>query len=141
MVLAQSSRGAGDKDVTLYGVMSPTCSGTLSGAATGTLRLCRSGSACRTARALPVGGDAGGGGVNFASINNTTYGNQVAQALKASGATSCTHWLAAEKAIFKHGDLAPTMWSTLPTFAKRREVRPRRPQGIAPATLRVTKKK
>jgi peptide/nickel transport system substrate-binding protein len=80
-----------------------------------------------------------GGGVNFAHINNVAYGNEVAKALAASGATACTHWINAEKQIFRHGDLLPTWWSTLPTFSKRAKFS-LGDQGIAPTSLRITKK-
>ncbi len=142
MALAQQQlAAAGDNNVTLDGTTSPNLLGTLFGSGDWDVALVPLGVSA-PAQLVPFlsGATPAGGGVNFASINNSGYGNQVAQALKASGATACTHWLAAEKAIFKHGDLAPTMWSTLPTFAKGVKFG-LGDQGIAPATLRVTKKK
>lgn len=79
-------------------------------------------------------------GDNFAGINNSVYQNQTAAALKTDGATSCGHWLKAEKGLFTHSDLVPTWSNTLPTFGKGVKFS-LGSQGVAPTSLRVTKKK
>jgi peptide/nickel transport system substrate-binding protein len=142
MALAQQElNAAGDNNVTLDGVTSPNLLGTLFGSGDWDVALVPLGVSA-PAQLVPFlsGAAPAGGGVNFAHINNVAYGNQVAQALQASGAKACTHWIAAEKQIFRHGDLLPTMWSTLPTFAKGAKFS-LGDQGIAPASLRITKKK
>ncbi len=132
---------AGDNNVTLDGTTTPNLLGTLFGGGNWDVAIVPLGVSAPSQLVPFLSGAApAGGGVNFASIHNVAYGNQVAQAQNASGATSCTHWLAAEKAIFRHGDLLPTYWSTLPTFAKGAKFS-LGDQGIAPASLRVTKKK
>jgi peptide/nickel transport system substrate-binding protein len=77
-------------------------------------------------------------GNNFAGIHNAKYSSQVVQALKTTGATSCGHWLSAEKAIFKGADLAPTMSNTLPTFGKHVKFG-LGGFGVSPTTLRLSK--
>lgn len=141
MALAQQElNAAGDNNVTLDGVTSPNLLGTLFGSGDWDVALVPLGVSA-PAQLVPFlsGAAPAGGGVNFAHINNVAYGNQVAQALQASGAKACTHWIAAEKQIFRHGDLLPTMWSTLPTFAKGAKFS-LGDQGVAPSSLRITKK-
>jgi peptide/nickel transport system substrate-binding protein len=132
---------AGDNSVTLNGTTTPNLLGTLFGGGNWDVAIVPLGVSAPS-QLVPFLSGAGpaGGGVNFATIHNVAYANQVAQAQNASGATSCTHWLAGEKAIFTHGDLVPTYWTTLPTFAKGAKFS-LGDQGIAPASLRVTKKK
>lgn len=77
---------------------------------------------------------------NFAGINNATYQKDVGAAQKKPGTAGCKTWLAAEAAIFKHADLVPTSWNTLPIFGKGVKFG-LGDDGIAPSTLRVTKKK
>jgi peptide/nickel transport system substrate-binding protein len=132
---------AGDNNVTLNGTTTPNVLGTLFGGGNWDVAIVPLGVSAPSQLVPFLSGAApAGGGVNFAHINNVAYGNQVAQAQNASGATSCKHWLAGEKAIFQHGDLVPTYWTTLPTFAKGVKFS-LGDQGIAPASLRVTKKK
>jgi peptide/nickel transport system substrate-binding protein len=142
MALAQQElSAAGDNNVTLDGTTSANLLGTIFGSGDWDVALVPLGvSAPPQLTPFLSGAGPAGGGDNFASINNVAYGNQVAQALKTSGAKSCTHWLDAEKAIFRHGDLLPTMWSTLPTFAKGVTFS-LGDQGVAPTSLRVTKHK
>ena len=99
---------AGDNNVTLDGTTTPNLLGTLFGGGNWDVAIVPLGVSAPS-QLVPFlsGATPAGGGVNFAAIHNVAYGNQVAQAQNASGATSCTHWLAAEKAIFRHGDLAP----------------------------------
>jgi len=110
---------AGDNNVTLNGTTTPNVLGTLFGSGNWDVAIVPLGVSAPS-QLVPFlsGATPAGGGVNFAAIHNVAYGNQVAQAQNASGATSCTHWLAAEKAIFRHGDLLPTYWSTLPTQSR-----------------------
>jgi peptide/nickel transport system substrate-binding protein len=142
MALAQQElSAAGDNNVTLDGTTGSNLLGILFGSGDWDVALVPLGVSA-PAQLVPFlsGPTPAGGGDNFAAINNIAYGNQTAQAVKASGAKSCTHWLNAEKAIFRHADLVPTMWSTLPTFAKGAKFG-LGDQGIAPASLRITKKK
>jgi peptide/nickel transport system substrate-binding protein len=132
---------AGDNNVKLDGTTTPNLLGTLFGGGNWDVAIVPLGLSVPSQFVPFLSGPApAGGGDNFASIHNVAYGNQAAQAAKASGAKSCTHWLAAEKAIFQHGDLLPTYWSTLPTFAKGAKFS-LGDQGVAPASLRLTKKK
>jgi peptide/nickel transport system substrate-binding protein len=140
-LLQNQLSAAGDNNVTLDGQTTPNLLGTLFGGGNWDVAIVPLGVSAPSQLVPFLSGAApAGGGDNFASIHNVAYGNQVAQAQNASGATSCTHWLAAEKAIFQHGDLLPTYWSTLPTFAKGAKFS-LGDQGIAPASLRLTKKK
>src|SRR5215471_15064699 len=103
---------AGDNNVTLNGTTTPNVLGTLFGSGNWDVAIVPLGVSAPS-QLVPFlsGATPAGGGVNFAAIHNVAYSNQVTQAQNASGATSCTHWLAAEKAIFRHGDLLPTYWS------------------------------
>ena len=132
---------AGDTNVTLDGMTGNNLLGTLFGSGDWDVAIVPLGVSA-PAQLVPFlsGAAPAGGGVNFAHINNVAYGNEVAKALQASGAKSCTHWINAEKQIFRHGDLLPTWWSTLPTFAKGVKFS-LGDQGVAPASLRITKKK
>ncbi len=140
-LVQQELSAAGDNNATLDGVTSPNLLGTLFGSGDWDVALVPLGVSA-PGQLVPFlsGATPAGGGDNFAAINNVAYGNQTAQAAKTTGATSCGHWLGAEKAIFRHADLAPTMWSTLPTFAKGVKFS-LGDQGVAPASLRITKKK
>jgi peptide/nickel transport system substrate-binding protein len=131
---------AGDTNVTLDGTTGPNLLGILFGSGDWDVAIVPLGVSA-PAQLVPFlsGAAPAGGGVNFAHINNIAYGNEVTKALAASGATACTHWIKAEKQIFTHGDLLPTWWSTLPTFAKGAKFS-LGDQGIAPASLRITKK-
>jgi peptide/nickel transport system substrate-binding protein len=142
MALAQNElNAAGDNNVTLDGVTGPNLLGTIFGGGDWDVALVPLGVSA-PAQLVPFlsGATPAGGGDNFADIHNIAYLNQTAAAVKASGAKSCTHWLAAEKAIFGHGDLLPTWWSSLPTFAKGAKFT-LGDQGVAPTSLRLTKKK
>jgi peptide/nickel transport system substrate-binding protein len=77
---------------------------------------------------------------NFAGINNATYEKDVATAMKKPGTAGCKSWLAAEAAIFKHADLVPTSWNTAPIFGRGVKFG-LGGEGVAPTTLRLTKKK
>ena len=118
---------AGDNNVTLDGTTTPNLLGTLFGGGNWDVAIVPLGVSAPS-QLVPFlsGATPAGGGVNFAAIHNVAYGNQVAQAQNASGATSCTHWLAAEKAIFRHGDLLPDVLEHAADLRQGREVQPRR---------------
>jgi peptide/nickel transport system substrate-binding protein len=142
MALAQQElSAAGDNNVTLDGVTGSNLLGVIFGGGDWDVALVPLGVSA-PGQLVPFlsGATPAGGGDNFANIHNIAYLNQTAAAVKAAGAKSCTHWLAAEKAIFGHGDLLPTWWSSLPTFAKGVKFT-LGDQGVAPTSLRVTKKK
>jgi peptide/nickel transport system substrate-binding protein len=142
MALAQQQlNAAGDNNVTLDGVTGNNLLGVLFGGGDWDVALVPLGVSA-PAQLVPFlsGATPAKGGDNFAAIHNVTYLNQTAAAVKASGAKSCTNWLAAEKAIFTHADLVPTMWSTLPTFAKGVKFS-LGDQGVAPTSLRLSHKK
>src|SRR5262249_61585258 len=106
---------AGDNNVTLNGTTTPNVLGTLFGSGNWDVAIVPLGVSAPS-QLVPFlsGATPAGGGVNFAHINNIAYSNEVTKALAASGATACTHWINAEKQIFRHGDLLPTWWRTLP---------------------------
>ncbi|HKD94651.1 MAG TPA: ABC transporter substrate-binding protein [Gaiellaceae bacterium] len=142
MTLAQQElSAAGDNNATLDGVTGANLLGVIFGGGDWDVALVPLGVSA-PAQLVPFlsGPTPAGGGDNFANIHNIAYLNQTAAAVKASGAKSCTHWLAAEKAIFSHGDLLPTWWASLPTFAKGAKFT-LGDQGVAPTSLRLTKKK
>jgi len=140
-LMQQELSAAGENNVTLDGTTGPNLLGILFGSGDWDVAIVPLGVSAPT-QLVPFlsGATPANSGTNFAAINNLSYQSQVASALKTSGAKSCTHWLDAEKAIFRHADLVPTMWNTLPTFAKGVKFS-LGDQGIAPATLRITKKK
>ena len=140
-LMQQELSAAGDNSVTLDGTTGPNLLGTLFGSGDWDVAIVPLGvSAPSQLVGFLSGPTPANNGTNFAAINNVAYSNAVASAATASGATSCKDWIGGEKAIFRHADLVPTMWSTLPTFAKGAKFC-LGDQGIAPATLRVTKKK
>jgi peptide/nickel transport system substrate-binding protein len=141
MTLAQQELDAAGANASLDGTTTPNLLGTLFGSGNWDVALVPLGVSAPTQLVPFLSGPApAGNGDNFAGIANATYGSQVASALKSTGATSCGHWLKAEGAIFKHADLAPTYWSTLPTFGKGVKFG-LGDQGIAPTTLRLSKNK
>jgi peptide/nickel transport system substrate-binding protein len=141
MALAQQELDAANANATLDGVTTPTLLGTLFGGGNWDVALVPLGVSAPT-QLVPFlsGATPAGKGNNFADISNARYGSQVAQALKTTGATSCGHWLSAEKAIFKHADLAPTSSNTLPTFGKGVKF-DLGDEGVSPTTLRLSNKK
>jgi peptide/nickel transport system substrate-binding protein len=140
MALAQQELDAAGAKATLSGVTTPTLLGTLFGGGDWDVALVPLGVSAPT-QLVPFlsGPTPAGKGNNFSNIHNSVYASQVAQALKTTGATSCGHWLSAEKAIFAHADLAPTSSNTLPTFGKGVKFS-LGDQGVAPTSLRVAKK-
>lgn len=141
MTLAQQQLDAAGASATLDGVGTPTLLGTLFGSGDWDVALVPLGVSAPT-QLVPFlsGPTPSNQGNNFAGITNANYASQVASALKTTGATSCGHWLSAEKAIFKHADLAPTMSNTLPTFGKGVQFGIGG-FGVSPTTLRLSKKK
>jgi peptide/nickel transport system substrate-binding protein len=141
MALAQQELDSAGASATLDGVTTPTLLGTLFGGGDWDVALVPLGVSAPT-QLVPFlsGAKPANNGNNFAGIANSAYSNQVATALKTSGATSCGHWLKAEQAIFKHSDLAPTWSNTLPTFGKGVKFG-LGDEGVAPTTLRLTKNK
>ena len=57
-------------------------------------------------------------GVNFASINNAEYAENVQAASAIAGAGGCDQWAAAEVALFQHVDIVPFVNSTAPFFGQ-----------------------
>jgi peptide/nickel transport system substrate-binding protein len=141
MTLAQQQLDAAGANATLDGVTTPTLLGTLFGSGDWDVALVPLGVSAPT-QLVPFlsGATPANQGNNFAGIANGAYGSQVASALKTTGATSCGHWLKAEKAIFKQADLAPTSSNTLPTFGKGVKFG-LGDEGVSPTTLRFAKKK
>jgi peptide/nickel transport system substrate-binding protein len=141
MALAQQQLDSAGANATLKGVTTPTLLGTLFGGGDWDLALVPLGVSAPT-QLVPFlsGPTPAGKGNNFAHISNAKYESQVDQALKTTGATSCAHWLSAEKAIFQQADLAPTSSNTLPTFGKSVTFT-LGDQGVAPTSLRLPKKK
>jgi peptide/nickel transport system substrate-binding protein len=140
MTLAQAQLSAAGASATLNGTTTPNLQATLFGSGNWDVALVPLGVSAPTQLIPFLSGATPPNGVNFAGINNGTYGGQVDAALKTTGATSCRHWLNAEKAIFKQADLAPTMSLTIPTFAKGAKFG-LGADGVSPTTLRLTKKK
>jgi peptide/nickel transport system substrate-binding protein len=141
MTLAQQQLDAAGANVQLDGTTTPNLLGTLFGSGDWDIALVPLGVSAPTQLVPFLSGPVpANNGNNFAGINNAKYGSQVASALKTTGATSCRHWLSAEKAIFKGADLAPTMSNTLPTFGKRAKFG-LGGFGVAPTTLRLSTKK
>ena len=119
MTLAQAQLSAAGASATLNGTTTLNLQATLFGSGNWDVALVPLGVSAPTQLISFLSGATPPNGVNFAGINNGTYGGQgLDAALKTTGATSCRHWLNAEKAIFKQADLAPTMSLTIPTFAK-----------------------
>jgi peptide/nickel transport system substrate-binding protein len=79
-------------------------------------------------------------GANFAGIDNAQYSSHVAAAMKQAGAAGCKDWLAAEAALIRGADLAPTSFTTSATYGNGVKFA-LGDNGVVPATLRVTKKK
>jgi peptide/nickel transport system substrate-binding protein len=140
MTLAQAQLSAAGASATLNGTTTPNLQAILFGSGNWDVALVPLGVSAPTQLISFLSGATPPNGVNFAGINNATYGGQVATALKTTGATSCRHWLSAEKAIFKQADLAPTMSLTIPTFAKGARFG-LGADGVSPTTLRLSKKK
>jgi peptide/nickel transport system substrate-binding protein len=140
MTLAQAQLSAAGASATLNGTTTPNLQATLFGTGNWDVALVPLGVSAPTQLVPFLSGATPPNGVNFGGINNATYGSQVAAALKATGATSCAHWLNAEKAIFKRADLAPTMSLTIPTFGKGARFG-LGADGVSPTTLRLSKKK
>lgn len=140
MTLAQQQLDAAGANAVLDGVSTPTLLGTLFGSGDWDVALVPLGVSAPT-QLVPFlsGPTPPNNGNNFAGINNAKYAGQVASALKTTGATSCGHWLSAEKAIFKRADLAPTMSNTLPTFGKHVKFGIGG-FGVSPTTLRLSRK-
>ncbi|MGW1364962.1 ABC transporter substrate-binding protein [Streptomyces chartreusis] len=57
-------------------------------------------------------------GGNFASIRNPEYRKHVAKAAARPGASGCTEWATAEKALYKHVDTVLFVDQVTPTFAR-----------------------
>lgn len=139
MTLAQSQLDTAGANATLDGMSTPGLLGTLFGSGNWDVALVPLGVSAPTQLVPFLSGPVpSNSGNNFAGIHNAKYSGQVAQALKTTGATSCGHWLSAEKAIFKGADLAPTMSNTLPTFGKHVKFG-LGGFGVSPTTLRLSK--
>ena len=138
MALAQSQLDAAGASATLDGTTTPNLQATIFGTGDWDVALVPLGVSSPAQLVSFLSGPAPV--TNFAGINNQTYEKDVASAQKKLGAAGCKSWLAAEKAIFKHSDLVPTSWNTLPIFGKGVKFG-LGDDGIAPSTLRQTKKK
>jgi peptide/nickel transport system substrate-binding protein len=138
MALAQAQLQAAGASATLDGTTTPNLQATLFGTGDWDVALVPLGVSAPSQLVSFLSGPAPV--TNFAGINNATYEKDVAAAQKKPGTAGCKSWLAAEAAIFKHGDLVPTSWNTLPIFGKGVKFG-LGDDGIAPSTLRVTKKK
>lgn len=57
-------------------------------------------------------------GTNFAYVNNSTYNADVKAASAIAGTGGCSHWNAAEGALFNQADIVPFADSVAPTFAQ-----------------------
>jgi peptide/nickel transport system substrate-binding protein len=140
MALAQSQLDAAGASATLNGTTTPNLQATLFGTGDWDVALVPLGVSSPAQLVSFLSGPAPPNGTNFAGVNNANYEKNVAAAMKNAGAAGCKAWLAAEKALFKRADLVPTSWNTLPIFGKGVKFG-LGDDGIAPSTLRLTKKK
>ena len=140
MALAQAELQSAGASATLDGTTTPNLQATLFGTGDWDVALVPLGVSSPAQLVSFLSGPTPPNGTNFAGIANSTYGKDVTTAMKKAGAAGCKSWLAAEGAIFKHADIVPTSWNTLPIFGKGVKFG-LGADGIAPSTLRLTKKK
>jgi peptide/nickel transport system substrate-binding protein len=140
MALMQSQLDQAGASATLDGTTTPQLQAILFGTGDWDVALVPLGVSSPAQLVTFLSGPTPPNGTNFAGINNASYSKDVAKAMQKTGATGCKSWLAGESAIFKHADLVPTTWNPLPIFGKGVKFG-LGDDGVAPTSLRLTKKK
>ena len=140
MALAQEQLGAAGAQATLDGVSTPNLQAALFGTGDWDVALVPLGVSSPSQLIAFLSGPTPPNGANFGGIDNATYTKDAAKASNKTGATGCNLWLAAEAAIFKHADLVPTSWNTLPLFGKGVKFN-LGGEGVSPTSLRLATKK
>jgi peptide/nickel transport system substrate-binding protein len=75
---------------------------------------------------------------NFSSIDNSTYRTAIARATRRVGAAGCKYWLAAERALFRAANLAPSRAVTVALYGRKATFSVDA-GGVVPTSMRLTK--
>jgi peptide/nickel transport system substrate-binding protein len=77
------------------------------------------------------------GGQNFASLANTEYSTQAAQALKADTSATCALWAKADSALVRDADVVPFAFSDYPIWGSARLELSTNYYGVLPMSVRL----